>query len=475
MRKKNTKRDQIAFATERMRELIRLAISESVRTAGMSAGEFLTSFHDERPGAHFPSMIDGHAITWAEDEAVTEWAKLARSIDKRLSAISDSRTWERAVKSAYVAVSAVASGESPDHVNEEVLKLARENVNQQLGTVTHYLPCFLFDTDAVEAIQVGDVQFIRGESLPDQVVAAGRSEPQWYAAYRELSADPGSRRNTDWRARTVWEISRFPWVAIVSTTGFEYGMARRRAADMARLALAGIGLNVSPRQCAALSLAYEWCKPKQERTLAQIPGKDVVTGVYSHDPQVRADKADLNRFLSSHADYLSWLGRVIAEAFESNALSQPNALLRQAWLNGLHWYYAGCFEPSDSRATICFSTALESLCEAEGVQSIVTALETLFGICPDAYVVRSRKHSLQSAVEHIYGFGRSESVHGGTFVVFGDYSEVRGLASELARYALIAFNAHLQAYEALYQRREAADRKDAFYRWMASRNGKNAQ
>ncbi len=475
MRKKNTKRDQLAFATERMRELMRFAISESVRTAGMSAAEFLTSFHKESPGAHFPSMIDGYAITWAEDEAVAEWAKLARSVDKRLSAVSDSKTWERAVMSAYVAVSAVASGESPDHVSEKVRQLAWENVSQQLATVIHYLPCFLFDTDVAEAIQVGDVQFIRGESLPDHVISACRSEPQWYAAYRELSADPGSRRNTDWRARTVWEISRFPWVAIVSTTGFEYGMARRRAADMARLALAGIGLNVSPRQCAALSLAYEWCKPRQERTLAQIPGKDVVTGVYSHDPQVRADKLDLERFLSSHAEYLSWLGQAIAEAFASNALSQPNALLRQAWLNSLHWYYAGCFEPADSRATICFSTALESLSEAEGVQSIVTALETLFGICPDAYVVRSRKHSLQSAVEHIYGFGRSESVHGGTFVVFGDYSEVRGLASELARYALIAFNAHLQAYEALYQRREAADRKDAFYRWMASRNGKNAQ
>jgi len=440
----------------------------------MSAGEFLTSFHNEQAGAHLPSIIDGHAITWAEDKALAEWAKLARSADERLSAISDSTTWERAVKSAYVALSAVASEESPDHLNEEVLKLARDTVNQQLATVIHYLPCFLFDTDAVEAIQVGDVRFIRGENLPDQVIAACRSEPQWYAAYRELSAASDSNKDTDWRARTVLEISRFPWVAIVSTTGLEYGMARRRAADMARLALAGIGLNVSPRQCAALSLAYEWCKPRQERTLAQIPGRDVVTGVYSHDPQVRADKATLERFLSSHAEYLSWLGQVIAEAFVSNALSQPNALLRQAWLNSLHWYYAGCFEPSDSRATICFSTALESLCEAEGVQPIVTALELLFGIGRETYVVRSNKHSLQSAVEHIYGFGRSESVHGGAFVVFGDYSEVRGLASELTRYALMAFNTHLQAYEALYQRREAADRKNAFYRWMPSQTRKDA-
>jgi hypothetical protein len=178
-------------------------------------------------------------------------------------------------------------------------------------------------------------------------------------------------------------------------------------------------------------------------------------------PQINAQETSVGKYLQECKEFFDWLGQVINEAY-----AKPGGAgqLRESWLNALHWYYTGCTETSDVRAVICFTTALESLSASDGAGAIIEALETLLRVERTKTVASARQWSLADAVNHVYGFARSESVHGGRFVLFQEYTEARGIASELCRYALLSYESRLREYEVKIHRARAGDRKDTFLR-----------
>jgi len=394
----------------------------------------------------------------------------ARELDQHLKRTVDPRAWESAVKSAYVFVDQRLVGQPPPDIsaiNAEVLGRAKEQIANQTLELLHYFPCYLFDTTNPSPFSVGSIEFIPGSQLYERIEMTVGKEPSWAAVYRQLASSASGTTSkppsAGWPADQIWQMSQFPWIAVIPTSTFEPRMAELRATDMARLAIAGVGLNVNPRQSATMSLAYEWHRPRHRITLVQPRGGDIAPGMSRTDPQIHAEEGRVQKYLLEQREFLDWLGQVITEAYVK---PEGAGELGEAWLNALHWYYTGCTETSDVRAVICFATTLESLSDGIGADAIIEALETLMRIKRTKTLFNPKQWSLEDAVNHIYRSARSESVHGGRFVLFQEYTGARGIASELCRYALLAFQDDLRQYEVKPNRAQAqaGDRKDVFLR-----------
>lgn len=455
MRTKGKSTTSMQGANDRMNELMTQALAEATRTSPMTPKEFFDDVHARHPEVILPTMAEGAYFTPDEDKAISRWAKLARTVDLGLMRIVDAASWERTVKSAYVlagasvlanTTAASASAQNTHAFASRVLELAKERVTHVTHELLHYCPCYLFQNKDAQSFNVGDIEFIPGRDLAARITRESQTKR---TADRE-------RRDAD-----VKELSKYPWIAVVPTRGYELAMAQHRSNDAARLAIAGIALNVTPRQCATMTLAYEWARPSHRKSMFQIRAGKLYTGYTNYFPQVNTDIISLRKFLESHRDYFDWLGTAIAEAF---APTPTAGKLREAFLNALHWYHTACTDTYDVRATICFTSALESLSEGIGVDAITAAIESLIGTARDKIVVPAEQWTLKQSVEYIYRYGRSESVHGGRFVLFHEYQQARALAAELTHYALISFQHELRDYEKRYNRKPEADSKQAFLR-----------
>lgn len=461
--------------TQSPHALISQALSESDRTFGMSAKEFFDDFRARNPEAAFPTMIDQVSFTAQEDAAISRWAKITRQESSAISRVITAAKWSRAVKSAYADADQETRGRpgapsrEPAALSDRVLARAREIVSETARPLIHYLPCYLLETPEPEAFAVGDIKFIPGKALVDEVASQMPDGSSWVAEYERvagLSKEELRGGKTKRDAEEIRTLASFPWIAVVHTDAYESTMSQIRARDAARLAIAGIGLNVHARACATLSLAYEWPLPLVETSLMQVPGGHIAGGWTKHRPQLSLDKMRFKQLLQKQAPYFTWLGDAIRGAFASTPV---RAKLRDAWLNALHWYYVGCMEPSDARATICYVSALESLSDGQGAEPILQLLEVLLETRRDAIAIPTEQWSLEEVIAQIHGFARSEMVHGGRFVLFCECAQQRSMAAELCQYALLMFQEKLRLYEARYRRASAADNKKHFLRALSAK------
>lgn len=417
-------------------------------------------------------MVDGAYMTSSEYGAVTSWARGMRAMDPNIQQVSNVDNWIRAVASAYVAAEATADVSSVEQFAEVVLNDARARIASAAGPLIHYVPCYVFDVPRRDAICIGPVELVSGGELAARIAGQSEGEPKWLSFYNTFveRRDVPNRHDAPdadfWRAKAIWQMSQYPWIAIVRIDGCEPAMSRQRANDAARLALAGLALHVQPRSCANISLVSDWARPTVTRFLSQRPGGHLFTGSENHKPQVTLTE-EISEIRDSLQGYLHWLGELIQEAM-SNPVSSSR-VLRDSWLNALYWYQSGCMEPSDARATICFSTAFESLAEGIGVGPITELFELVLGTDRRRVIAPTLGWTLEQAVEEIYGAARSEVVHGGRFVIFREYRNARGIATELCRYLLLETQDRLHDYERRYGRRPEVDDKAVFLRCVAAR------
>ncbi|MGH7867676.1 MAG: hypothetical protein ACREP9_08620, partial [Candidatus Dormibacteraceae bacterium] len=142
--------------------------------------------------------------------------------------------------------------------------------------------------------------------------------------------------------------------------------------------------------------------------------------------------------------------------------------LRKSWLSALYWYFVGCCEPSDARATICYSTCLESLAASDGASAIVDLCDLVLMPKTGAFLLPRRKWTLQDCVNAMYQTARSEVVHGGRFVLDEEYDGERSVSAELSRYVLLLLRERLARYEIAFGGRDESDRNDVFLRWLTA-------
>jgi hypothetical protein len=455
--------------------IIAAAIEESQRTQGMTANQYFDYVRTEDPNAIVPPMVDGAYMTPAEHEAVGRWASTVREIHVDIKSAADEGSWRRMVETAYVAVETEIRTQedgypTADAMSERLLTRSREILQSSLRPITHYIPCNLINDHRPEPLQIGPVEFIPGTLLVERITTTLGAQPKWLEEYIKLRDGiapddlPSSRAR--WSALDAFEMSKAPWLAVVTVADFEPQMSRRRANDAARLAIATFALPfLHPSTVSSVGLVYEWGKPSVARTLGQLSGGDIFGGSTKNLPQARL-AASIKEIISEQRDYLQWCGNAITECITGAATPRQ---LREYWLNALHWYYAGCIEPSDARGVICFSTTLESLAAGVGADAIVELLEVLLKTDRHKVIAPLMGWSLEQSIAEIYSGGRSEVVHGGRFVVFKEYRRIRDIAAELCRHALLVARDRLSEYELATARRAEGDSKKSFLKWLKAR------
>ncbi len=246
-------------------------------------------------------------------------------------------------------------------------------------------------------------------------------------------------------------------------------MSRVTAANCARLAIAGLSLFDHPENKGRQSLAYEWPYPLQKRFFVVVPGKDVYPGAEHNPPQITGVQGTIDKFLGPEQPYLGWPGEAIDIAMFDASPPSASRMLRMHWLNAMYWYYMAGLEPVDARAVICYSSCLESLADGVGKDKILELLDQLLGSKPDREILHSIGLTLAEGINQIYSEARSTVVHGSKFVLNEDFDQARYLATHIAREALDKFQRRLVGYEAKHDGAAAADRKDAFLRFVAIR------
>ena len=114
----------------------------------------------------------------------------------------------------------------------------------------------------------------------------------------------------------------------------------------------------------------------------------------------------------------------------------PRPKLMNALGQALLWFHEGCRETVNLMAIVKFSASMDALASggrAAGIRRLITAR---LGI-KDEPPIRPDGPTLKQAIDKIYSDGRSRTIHG-TNEEFGhDWTEIRGLAEQFARFCLI--------------------------------------
>lgn len=451
------------------------AVQELIRAWNMPPAQLIDLVRNESPGIPIPPVIDGVPITPKGDQALARWADMVRRGDEGLMATADAHIWLTLVRHAFIAAIhearklTDASIEVIAWLEDRTKALAKESHAKHVELGLHYVPCYVFRDVNPEPFKVGPIEFLPGDRLAKRIEAAAGSRAAWQDEASRASGEDTTNNGAavkDHRASVVRRMSRAPWVAVVEVGNCDLATARRRATDSVRLAIAGLGVVLSPARCRDIGLVNERPLPAARDWVAQAPGRDIVSGFNMDVPQVGGEEQWIPAYLKVNQPFIDWVGSAIASAFLGQPATNACPKLRMYWLNALHWFYMGSVEVSDARATICYSSALESLADGIGKGSINALCEKLFRMDRSDILATASGLTLEQAVEDVYSAARSEVVHGGRFVLTGEYADHRHLSAQMSQYALLNCYGELKEFEAKYGGKDAVDDKATFIRCM---------
>jgi hypothetical protein len=115
--------------------------------------------------------------------------------------------------------------------------------------------------------------------------------------------------------------------------------------------------------------------------------------------------------------------------------SASRADLMSALAQALLWFYAGCREENDAFAVVQFSACLDALSRGGKARGIRQLLVARLGVKEDDPIYAGGP-SFKAVVGTIYDAGRSRTIHGVTDQLGHDWGATRGLAAQLAHFAL---------------------------------------
>jgi hypothetical protein len=461
--------------------LMDTALTEYLFAQRLSTTDLLTHIRNETPHVILPPIVGGIVFTVKAMTTLSQWATLVRDSQTEVRKSINEDSWESAVRAGFVAaVQEVSknteSGNAAPWFDERVIQLALEFCKPANSALVHYVPCYLFE-HGPPGFSVGSIHFVRGNHLVQQIQADLGNAVDWLKDESTAESTNVDRPEPlrEFRRVAIQRMSSFPWVASISVAERERVKSQQRAEDAVRLAIAGLGLLMSPQHASEIGIVHEWNHSRRGVRLTLIRDHDIVSaGEFGDAPQVSASNEWVTSLLRDSESVLRWLGDAIDTAILASPEVESGAELRKSWINAVYWYYLGCCEVSDARATICYSSCLESMAVRDGAKAMFELCETMLEPKSDAMLVPSRKLTLEEAVKLIYRRGRSEVVHGGRFVLDEEYGFERRISAELSRHVLLLYQQHLESYEAELAGRAGGDRKDVFLKWLEAKRSARA-
>jgi len=432
----------------KLRELIEEIIEDLARLQTTPV-----SHRDESDGFRLPRMIaagDGGSLIVSRtiDDSIVTIADRLMDADATLASKYTRAEWRASVRRAFGPVLASIDLEqnletSASTVLTGVQAALYKNVSSE-GVREFTFGCTLFDRTAIQPFAIGPVRFEgrltwlarKHDEGAVSTISRRRVEQAW--AGKRLSKRKPSH-DSHREAGILDTIGAGAFVCSVATNGLGVEAGREKALTAARLATAAIALlwQTPSKALEGLNLLFDRV-PHRQRLMAFAPGKIVlVSSNRSHMPHSPSLTAgEWEKLFSEWGDHFD----VTADALHyvltpSEAVARPNMMntLAQALL----WFHEGCRETVTLMAIVKFAAALDALAcghEAGGIQQLISAR---LGI-EDAQPIRPGGPTLRQAIKHIYGEGRSRTIHGTNDKLGHDWTGTRGLAEQFCRLCLCA-------------------------------------
>tara|TARA_R110002049_G_C9129764_1_gene558942 strand:+ start:90 stop:1988 length:1899 start_codon:yes stop_codon:yes gene_type:complete len=381
------------------------------------------------------------------DEDIASYAKKVMDQDPSIKPRFTQKDWRALVRRTFGPI--LASIELDD-----ALSLIHANVSSQLKqtlsdqlirshTKEYAFGCTLFGNNDVQAFEVGPVRFEPRHiwlerKYSDRSVSTTtkrRVEATWRGNQpreRKPSFDSNSETNI------IDAIGGCAFVCSVKTSNLAADAGREKALTVARLATTVIALQwqVPSTVLAGMNLLYDR-KPHLRRDLASSPGGKVWASTsWSHPPHGPTLKSgEWENDLDERAKVFAVAGHVLESITCPTGVGHRSALM-STLTHALWWFHEGCRETTTHMAIVKFAASLDALAGGGKESGIRQLLKVRAGWQDDS-PIGSTGRTLKQTVKLIYSNGRSRTIHGNNSELGNDWSDVKNLAEQLGRIALI--------------------------------------
>ncbi|MBW3097520.1 hypothetical protein [Pseudohoeflea coraliihabitans] len=399
----------------------------------------------------FPGLIDAGdkgsiLVSQAIEQSISKISDILLQNDKGAARQFSNTEWRNLVRRSLGKPLAEVDLHDPSAANR--VRMAVRNAIGRTrdghGFREYAVGCTLFENVDIEPINIGPVQIeprlrwlsrMAAEDKIDKIIER-RVRRKW--AGKKL---PKRKNAIDQiREKDILQIvGTCPFVCSVSTNGLPPESGKQKALIAGRMALAVISL--------------EWAKPsaaldgfrlqvdqnlRRFKVLTFEPGKVTLAGFkLSHLPMgYRFEPGEWDQGAEKRAPIFDIVGEVLQYVVhETGAVPRP--AISNVLMQAILWFHEACREAVDAMAVVKFVSTLDGLAGGNGEQEIRKLLSARIGWKADDQILKNQSLTLKQAVNRVYGEGRSRIVHGVSYSLSHDLSEMRNLAEMLARCALI--------------------------------------
>ena len=382
------------------------------------------------------------------DQAITSIADQLMDSDPTRAKKYTQSEWRASVRQAFgPALYSIDLASDLSTNAETVLTDIKRALGKQLlghGVREYAFGCTLFQNTVVQSFPIGPVRFeSRLDWLARKHLEGGisttirrRVEQAWKGKrLRKRKPSSSSFSETD----ILDSIGNCAFVCSVATNGLAPEAGREKALTAARLAVATIALSwqTPSKALEGMNLLFDRT-PHMQRALVFVPGRVVLAGSrWSHSLHGSILRSgEWERIFSEARDLFGVWGDVL-----NYVVSPTGAVARPKMMNtltqALMWFHEGCREPVSLMAIVKFSAVLDALAcgkKAAGIRHLVNMRLKI----QDSAPIRADGPTLNRAIEEIYNYGRSRTIHGTNEKLGHDWSGTRGLAEQFARLCLLA-------------------------------------
>ena len=303
--------------------------------------------------------------------------------------------------------------------------------------------CTLFYDKSLPPFQIGPVCFEPRSAWLIRQRQEGRISAVGYRRIEEKWRGKNIRKRTPssdslLETNILEAIGKCPYVCNVKTFGLGAEAGREKALTVSRLALASIALlwRSSAKAIDGMNLLPD--RPPHIQTILSTVHSQLIlsSSKRSHMPHgPNLDDGQWEDLLFEYKNHFEIVGEILSYLINPHdETSRPK--LKNTLAHALLWFHEGCREPAALFAIVKYSAAMDALACGRGANGIKRLINNRIGIEGNTQISPNGP-TLSQAIDEIYGYGRSRTIHGGNDRLRHDWTATKELAEQLARICLL--------------------------------------